>query len=282
MSNTKTKEMFLESASGFAMPFLASEDEGVQVSLGFGEQTHPKTGEKFNHRGVDLICHNMPLFAIATGTVIGAGTDAIHENYIVTKYGKYEVKYGHVAEAYVRYGTSVSAGEQIAKSGDFLHLEVNFAGELLEPMEFLGMVYGNMQQLASLGVKGQYRMANLGVKTQTDYDADQEEILQMMLRWLPDYMNALRQGVYAPSSRIEQSLRNIFAQSADKNYFFETIPDISNPLGLSSRGAPLASKVQNILIGDFLNYMALRHNTYLSSWGDAQKKNFLSRQRPMA
>lgn len=274
-----SKEMFLESASGFAMPFLASEEEEVQVSLGYGEQTHPKTGEKFNHRGVDLICHNLPLFAMASGTIVGAGTDAIHENYIVTKYGKYEVKYGHVAEAYVNYGTSVRAGEQIALSGDFLHLEVSFAGEPLDPMEFLGMVYGNMQQLASLGVKGQYRMANLGVKTQTDYDADQEEILQMMLRWLPDYMNAICQGTYAPPSRTEQSLRNIFAQSADKNYFFETIPDISNPLGLSGRGAPLASKVQNLLIGDFLNYMALRHNTYLSSWGDAQKKNFLSRQR---
>jgi len=275
-----TKEMFLESASGFAMPFLASEEQEVQVSLGYGEQTHPKTGEKFNHRGVDLICHNLPLFAMATGTVIGAGTDAIHENYIVTKYGKYEVKYGHVAEAYVNYGSSVSAGDQIAQSGDFLHFEVNFAGELLDPMEFLGMIYGNMMQLASLGVKGQYRMANMGVKVQTDYDAEQEEIIQMMLRWLPDYMNALRQGTYASPSRTEQSLRNIFAQSAEKNYFFENIPDISNPLGLSGRGAPLASKVQNILIGDFLNYMALRHNIYLSSWGESQKKNFLSRQRP--
>ena len=277
-----SKDMFLESASGFAMPYLAKEDEEVQISLGYGEQTHPKTGEKFNHRGVDLICRNLPLFAMATGTVIGAGTDAIHENYIVTKYGKYEVKYGHVSEAYVNYGNSVAAGDQIATSGDFLHFEVNFAGELLDPMEFLAMVYSNMMQLASLGVKGQYRMANMGVKTQTDYDADQDEIIQMLLRWLPDYMNALRLGSYAPSGRVEQSLRNIFAQSAQKNYFFETIPDISNPLGLSGRGAPLASKVQNILIGDFLNYMALKHNVYLSSWGDGQKKNFLSRHQPTA
>ena len=267
--------MLLESASGFAMPFLASDDEEVQVSLGYGEQTHPKTGEKFNHRGIDLICHDLPLFALATGTVIGAGTDAIHENYIVTKYGKYEVKYGHVAEAYVTYGLSVSAGDQIAQSGDFLHFEVNFAGEQLDPMEFLGMVYGNIQQLASLGVKGRYRIANMGVKTRTDYDADQDEIIQMMLRWLPDYMNALCRGTYTPPSRVERSLRNIFAQSADKNYFFDTIPDISNPLGLSERGAPLASKVQNLLIGDFLNYMALRHNTFLSSWSESQKKKLL-------
>lgn len=276
----KSGEMFLESASGFAMPFLASEEQEVQISLGYGEQTHPKTGEIFNHRGVDIICDHLPLFALATGTVVGAGTDAIHENYIITKYGKYEVKYGHVSEAYVNYGKSVSAGDQIAQSGDFLHFEVNFVGELLDPMEFLGMIYGNMMQLASLGVKGKYRMANMGVKIQTDYDEDQEEIIQMMLRWLPDYMNALRQGTYASSSRTEQSLRNIFAQSAEKNYFFESIPDISNPLGLSGRGAPLASKVQNILIGDFLTYMALRHNRYLSSWDETKKKTFLSRLQP--
>lgn len=277
-----TKEMLLESASGFAMPFLASEDEEVQVSLGYGEQVHPRTGEKFTHRGIDLICKDMPLFALASGVVVGAGTDAIHENYIVTRYGKYEVKYGHISEGYVNYGTSVRAGDQIAKSGDFLHLEVSFVGEPLNPMEFLGMIYGNMEQLASLGVKGHYRLANMGVKTQTDYDADQDEIIQMMLRWLPDYMGALCQGTYTPPSRTEQSLRNIFAQSASKNYFFESIPSISNPLGLTGRGAPLASKVQNLLIGDFLNYMALRHNTYLSTWGDTQKKKFLSRQQPTA
>ena len=275
-----TKEMLLESASGFMMPFAASEEDEVQVSLGYGEQKHPMTGEKFQHRGVDFVCRDLPLFAVATGTVVGAGTDAIHENYIIMKHGKYEVKYGHLREAYVSYGTPLVAGQQVAKSGDFLHFEVSFAGQNLDPMDFLGMIYSNMMQLASMGIKGHYRMANMGVKVHTDYDADQDEIVQLMLRWLPAYMNELRLGTYQTPARTEQSLRNIFAQSADKSYFFETIPEIGNPLGLSSRGAPLASKVQNLLIGDFLNYMALRQNTFLSSWGDSQKKNFLTRQQP--
>ena len=47
-----TKDILLESASGFMMPFEASEEEEVQVSLGFGEQTHPMTGERFHHSGV--------------------------------------------------------------------------------------------------------------------------------------------------------------------------------------------------------------------------------------
>jgi hypothetical protein len=264
------------------MPFEASEEEEVQVSLGFGEQTHPMTGERFHHSGVDFAAHDLPLFALATGTVVGVGTDAVHENYIITKYGKFEVKYGHVSEAYLTYGMPVNAGQQIARSGNFLHFEVNCEGQVLDPMEFLAMIYGNIAQLEAMGIKGHYRLANMGVKVQTDYDADQEELLQMMLRWLPVYMNDIRLGRYVPPARMEQSLRNIFAQSADRSYFFETIPNYGNPLGLSSRGAPLASKVQNLLIGDFLNYMALRHDTYLSTWGDDVKKNFVNRQQPTA
>ena len=275
-----TKELLLESASGFMMPFAASEEEEVQVSLGFGEQKHPLTGEIFNHKGVDFIAHDLPLFALATGTVVGVGTDAIHENYIITKYGKYEVKYGHVREAYANYGMPVVAGLQIAQSGDFLHFEVSHQGETLSPMDFLAMIYGNMQQLEVMGIKGCYRLANMGVKVQTDYDADQDEILQLMLRWWPAYMNDLRIGAYLPPARMEQSLRNVFAQSAERNYLFDTIPQIANPLGLSSRGAPLAGKVQNLLIGDFLNYLALRHNTYLSTWGDDVKKKFVNRLQP--
>lgn len=67
-----TKDILLESASGFMMPFEASEEEEVQVSLGFGEQTHPMTGERFHHRGVDFAAHDLPLFALATGTVVAS------------------------------------------------------------------------------------------------------------------------------------------------------------------------------------------------------------------
>ena len=269
--------MFLESASGFSMPFLAEEGKEVQISLGYGEQVHPKTGEKFNHRGLDIVCSHKPLFAMASGVVTGVGTDAVHENYLIMKYGKYDVKYGHLSEAFVNYGNALAAGQQVAVSGDFLHIEVSMAGEVLDPSEFLGMIWSNMLQLASLGVKNHYRLANMGVKVRTDYDEDAEELLQMMLRWIPSYMNDVRTGTYVPPYRVESSLRNVFAQSAERNYFFEQVPDIGNPLGLGERSAPLASKVQNLIIGDFLNYMALRHNVFLPSWGDAQKKNFLSK-----
>jgi len=62
----------------------------------------------------------------------------------------------------------------------------------------------------------------------------------------------------------------------DRNYFFENLPSYGNPLGLSGRSAPLVSKVQDILIGDFLAFMASRHNMYVPTWDEAQKKNLLS------
>ena len=51
-----TKDMLLESASGFMMPFEASEEEEIQVSLGFGEQKH---GRDVHSSGSGL-CRSRP------------------------------------------------------------------------------------------------------------------------------------------------------------------------------------------------------------------------------
>lgn len=277
------KDMMLQSEHGYMMPYAMSGDDRLEVMLGYGEQTHPRTGEKFHHNGVDLSCKSKELYAVADGLVIGAGQDAVHENYIVSKYGKYEVTYGHVSEAYMKYGTSIQAGQVIAKSGDFLHMGVTFDGRQMDPMMFLGMLFQDVQLCAAQFLDGMQSPDVLGdVKIHTNYDKDTDEILMMMLRWLPNYFAEISRGSYAPSDRMQNSLRNIFAQSADKNYLYETAPSIANPLGITSRAAPLVEKVENILIGDFLNYMAMRHGRFLSSWDDSQKKNFLLTQKPAA
>ncbi len=271
------KDMLLESESGYMMPIELIEDEELPITLGYGEQKNPKNGQEFNHLGVDFAVKDKDLYAIATGTIIGAGQEAVHGNYIVAKYGKYEVTYGHLSEAYTPYGTKVTAGQVIAKSGDFLHIGVRFDGEDLDPMDFLAMVYANIQQLAAMGIL-HMPSGKLGKKdVHTKYDESQDEILMMMLRWFSSYMNDLRTDRYVPPSRFEGSLRNMFTQAAAKNYFFEKMPDVSNPLGLSERSAPLAEKMQNLLIDDFLGYMVSNHSIYPSNWDEQQKKNFLSK-----
>ena len=277
-----SKDMLLESASGFVMPFPGHEDEDVQISLGYGEQTHPKTGERFHHQGLDLVAYHVPLYAIGTGVVTAVGNDVVHENFIICRYGKYEVKYGHVASVLARYGQPVEAGLQIAESGDFLHFEVRHDGIIIDPVEFLGMLFSNVMQLLSMGIDIPPKFTDVGVSLSTDYDADQEEIQQLMFRFLPSYMMALGSGTYVPPAATQESLRNLFTSTASQKYFFEQMPTIANPLGLSQRGASVARKAQNLLIRDFLSYLALTQNRYVSTWTEDQKKNFMSRLRSMA
>lgn len=112
----------------------------------------------------------------------------------------------------------------------------------------------------------------LDVDVHTMYDKDQKEIEDLMMRFFPDYMSDMSQGIYALPEHTELALRNIFTMSAMKNYFYETLPSMANPLGMGSRSIPIAERVQNLLIGDFLNYLALRHQIFLSSMSAIEKK----------
>lgn len=44
----------------------------------------------------------------------------------------------------------------------------------------------------------------------TQYDKDQKEIEELMLRFIPSYMEDLYRGMYVTPQHTEQSLRNIF------------------------------------------------------------------------
>ena len=50
-----TEEMILQSKSGYCMPFEEQPGKEVAMTLGYGEQTHPSTGEKFFHHGLDFM-----------------------------------------------------------------------------------------------------------------------------------------------------------------------------------------------------------------------------------
>lgn len=266
-----TEEMMLQSKSGFCMPF---EERGkdVELALGYGKQKHPVTGDVFFHHGLDFEANHYLLSALASGTVSGIGNDATHGIYQVIRYGKYEVTYAHLANVFVNFGQVVKAGNIVALSGDRLHFEVKFDGKEINPIDFLTMLYGNVKAMEQTGKTGFPEFETYDMNIATQYDKDQKEIEELMLRFMPSYMEDLYKGMYVTPQHAEQSLRNIFSLSAAKHYFYEAMPSISNPLGIGQRAMPLACKVQNLLIADFLNYLALRHGIYLSTLSEVLKK----------
>lgn len=266
------QEMNLASASGYCMPFEERDGE-VKLLLGYGEQTHPKTGGKFFHHGVDFGTHRYILAAVADGVVTGIGSNPTHGLFQVTRYGKYEVTSAHLARAMAPFGAKVKAGSVLAISGDLLHMEVRYDGEEINPIDFLAMLYGNLRMMRQQGHTGMPGFETIEMDIPTDYDDDQDEVEELMLRFYPDYLSEIGSGMYRVPEHTAQSLRNIFSLSAIRNYFYEVIPSLANPLGIGTRAMPIAAKVQNLLISDFLNYLAFRHGVFLSTLdGNGKKK----------
>lgn len=274
--------MFLDSESGYMMPFAVMEDEQVEVILPYGKQPHPKNGGVFDHKGIDYLVKDKPLYAIASGMVIGIGNDAIHEDYIVVRYGSYDVTYGHIKDVRVKYGDKVGAGQIIAKSKDFLHFGVSYEGNILDPDMFLSMVWANIQQLAALGIETTPAIQDLSDNTPSRYDNDHGDIMMLILRWLPSYINEVMQGSYTPSGKLISNMKRTLQMASERQYFYETMPNIGNPLGLTKRAAPLASKLNDLLIGDFLTFLVSKYGIYPPSWTEDEKKNFQRRYMPVA
>lgn len=269
---TYTNEMNLVSDSGYCMPF-EDRDENVELTLPYGEQIHPKTGEKFFHHGVDFKTECYLLSALADGKVTGIGSDMRHGLYVNILYGGYTVKYGHLSSCHAVFGQQVVAGQMVGVSSELLHVEVHYGEDEVNPIDFISMLYSNMKSSGNQGGNSfPPEFVCIDADVITDYDVHKKTIEEMMLRYYPAYMEAIRQGTYTVGKRTEQSLRNVFTVSAVKNYFFETIPSLANPLGIGAKAAPIAAKVQNLLIADFLNYLALKHHVFLPGMTEDEKK----------
>ena len=274
-----TQDMNLLSISGYCIPF-EEKDRDVQLTLRYGKQKHPKTGESFFHHGIDFKTNNYFLAAVADGVVSGIGIDRKQYGlYVVIKYSKYEVTYSHMSNVFMQFGQQVKAGLAVGVSSDLLHMEVKYDGEEIDPVEFITMLYGNAKTWSEKG-KAQPEFVAIDMDVNTDYDNDKDEIEKLMMRFFANYMNDLHEGLYNCPQRTEQSLRHLFSAAAMKDYFYESMPSMVNPLGIGRRSVPLVSKVQNLLIGDFLNYMALRHQIFLSTMTSLEKKKLKSKPYP--
>jgi len=270
--------MFMESPSGYMMPFLFDDDDnGFEVMLGYGDQIHPVSGERFFHQGIDIVCDHQPLLAVASGLVVGVGNDAVLGTFISVRYGKYHVRYGHVSETSSVYGSRVVAGQEIARSGDFLHLDVRYDGEHLDPEMFLKMLFGNVCQLVALDMEHFPEGVAPDLPVVTDYDSDMEEIEALQQKWLPAYFSDILSGKYKPSDHTVGVLGHLMEQAAERGYIYQDIPSLTNPIGLSGDGADVAGRAQTELIEDFLVWLSSRHGIYVSSWDDDKKKRLIRR-----
>jgi len=119
-----------------------------RVSSNFGYRTAPTAGASTYHQGIDLACKvGTPVVSLENGTVtkVKDGGGYGLEVEVTDKDGNV-VKYAHLSAAGVSVGDTVSAGEQIAKSGNsgtstgpHLHLGYMVDGEWVNPANYFSI-----------------------------------------------------------------------------------------------------------------------------------------------
>lgn len=119
--------------------------EGTISSL-FGWRIDPFTKKKDFHAGVDIAnLKSTDIIATADGVVEFSGKKGGYGNAVVLDHGNgFETIYGHADSILVEEGDAVTKGTLIARmgttgrsTGDHLHYEIHFAGELLNPKLFV-------------------------------------------------------------------------------------------------------------------------------------------------
>ena len=266
-----SKEMILLSQSGYAMPF-EDKDADISPSLAFGKQKHPKTGEEFFHHGCDFAVKRVLLSAVADGIVKDMGFDTTHGQFVTIKHGRYEVTYAHLSKVYASVGDPVKAGNVVGVSDDMLHISTKYNDTELDPMSFLAMILQNLLVVRKTGRQPINECFSIDMDIKTDYDDRKDEVEHLMMRYWMDYYDAIGKGQYTTPERTQLSMQNLFAIGMEKDLYGETPPSLLNPLGLWKRAALLIGRIQTLLIADFLNYLAITNQIYLSGTDEGSKK----------
>jgi len=112
------------------------------VTSGYGERESPLEGASTYHGGIDIgATDGSPIFAAASGSIIGAGYEATMGYYIFIDHGNgLTTVYMHASALYVSVGQTVSAGDTIAavgstgnSTGPHLHFEVRINSVRQDP-----------------------------------------------------------------------------------------------------------------------------------------------------
>ncbi|MDX1301550.1 M23 family metallopeptidase [Photobacterium sp.] len=131
--------------------------KGHKVSSGFGIRTHPITGKRRQHRGID--------FLVNTGTRVYATADGVIGTVRPSRKGSgnflkvqhafgFTTSFSHLKSFKVKAGDFVEKGDLIALSGNtglssgpHLHYEVRFVGRALDPLTFVEWKLDNYESI---------------------------------------------------------------------------------------------------------------------------------------
>ncbi len=115
---------------------------GYYVSSGYGYRTHPISGRRSFHDGVDLACGaGTPIHAAAAGRVVHAGWYGAYGIAVIIDHGSgWSTLYGHCTSTAVGAGQTVSSGQVIGyvgstgySTGPHLHYSVRYYGSPRSP-----------------------------------------------------------------------------------------------------------------------------------------------------
>lgn len=116
--------------------------QGARITSRFGYRTHPITGKKGFHTGLDLaISEGTPISAVYFGKVTKTGEDDSWGKYVLIEHSEgFETFYCHLSEIYADKGAVIRQGETVGlvgstgmSTGPHLHFEVRINGIRVDP-----------------------------------------------------------------------------------------------------------------------------------------------------
>lgn len=119
------------------------------VSMEFGPNIHPITGQWYIHKGMDFSTWRQgdPIIATANGQVVTVGYDSGFGNYVIIKHkhGIY-TRYAHMSTIRVTKGQFVSQRDVIGaigntgiSTGPHLHYEIHIGSEVVDPAKYVNV-----------------------------------------------------------------------------------------------------------------------------------------------
>ncbi len=120
--------------------------KGVKLTSGFGMRTHPITGRRRGHKGIDLAAPTgTPIYATADGLVSRASWFSTYGLYVSIEHGgELQTRYAHMSRLNVALGQRVKKGEIIGfvgstgrSTGPHLHYEVRVRGDAVNPVPYM-------------------------------------------------------------------------------------------------------------------------------------------------